>query len=211
MPPAFAVPIIQGGANAVMNTFNQNQPGLNSLETGLTGGTLPGLQQQIGDTKTALQPGIDFAADTLGGKYLNSNPYIDNIVKQGEQDAGNAVNSAFSMAGRTGSGNHATDLARGVATAGNTIRANEYNQERANQMGALGALPGLTQAGFSGYTPLLAGTQLAGQLPFYGSSSLGTIGSLLGGYGTSSTNGKQPGGWGTDLLNGAMAALPFLL
>jgi hypothetical protein len=69
-------------------------------------------------------------------------------------------------------------------------------------------LPSYQSSQFAGYTPLLGATQLAGQLPYYGSQSLGTIGSLMGNYGT--TTGTQPGGWGTDLISAGMAALPFI-
>jgi hypothetical protein len=124
------------------------------------------------------------------------------------QQAGNAVNSAFSSAGRTGSDNHATDLARGVDQAANQVLFQNYQNERGLQNQAASLLPGYNQSQFSGYTPLLGATQLAGQLPYYGSNSLGTIGSLLGNYGT--TKSTQPGGWGNDLLSAGMMAASFL-
>lgn len=209
-PPAWATPIIQGGANSVMNTYNQNAGNLSNLESGLTGSILPSLTQQATSTAN-LQPGFDYTKAVLGGQYLNSNPYTDAMTARAGQDAGNAVNSAFSMAGRTGSANHATDLARGVDQAENSVMFQNYQNERANQNAAAGMLPSLTSAQYSGYTPLLAATQLAGQLPYYGSQSLGTIGSLLGNYGTSTAKGSQPGGWGNDVLNAAVSALPFIL
>ena len=84
----------------------------------------------------------------------------------------------------------------------------QYNEGLQNQ--ALGQLPGLTAAQYSGYTPLLGGVQLAGQLPYEGAQSLGAIGSLLGNYGTSTSTSKQPGGILSDLLGGAALALPFI-
>jgi hypothetical protein len=196
------VPIIQGGANAVMNTYNQNQPQLQALQSQLTGSIIPGIQRSIDQTGKNLQPGYGYIDSTLGGKYLNSNPYTQAMAQFAGQQAGNAVNSAFSSAGRTGSGNHATDLARGVDQAANQVLFQNYQNEAAS------LLPGYTSAQMAGYTPLLGATQLAGQLPYYGSSSLGTIGSLLGGYGK--TTGTQPGGWGTDLLSAGAMALPFI-
>jgi hypothetical protein len=201
-PPDWAVPLIQGGANGVLNTYNQNQPQLNALEGQLTGSIIPGIQKQIGETKQQLQPGFNFVNGTLGGQYLNSNPYTTAMANQAGQAAGNAVNSAFSLAGRTGSDNHATDLARGVDQAQNQVLFQNYQNERGLQNQALGALPGMTAAQYQGYTPLLGATQLGGQLPYYGSNSLSNLGSLLGNYGTSTSNGTQPGGW----LNGLLSA-----
>ena len=278
-PPTWAQPIIQGGAQSVMDNYNANQGNLQSLTSSLTGSILPDLQAKVNDT-SMLQPGTSYINNTLAnnpgnanpansylqgsldpsfltnnpansyltqqanGKYLNSNPYTAALAKQAGEAAGNAVNGAFSMAGRTGSGNHATDLARGVDQAENQVFFQNYQNERGLQNQAIGMLgqnytnavgqqqnaanmlgsnynyglgiqnqaaaqlPTYYNSQFSGYTPLLGGTQLAGQMPYYGSSSLGTIGSLLGGYGT--TSGTQPGGWGTDIVNAGMAALPFI-
>lgn len=150
-----------------------------------------------------------YAQDVLGGKYLNSNPQTDAMVRQGEQDAGNAVNSTFSQYGRTGGGNHAADLARGVAQAGDAIRFGQYNQERQNQQGALGAMPGLSAAQFAGVPAYLGAASAAGTLPYAGLGPLASMGSLWSGQGT--TTGTQPGGWGTQLLGAAASALPFVL
>lgn len=199
-----AQPILLGAGQGITDTVNNNAANLNSVETGITGGTIPGIQSQIGDQKEQLQPGFNYINDTLGGKYLNSNPYMDSIVHQGEQDAGNAVNSTFSLAGRTGGGNHATELARGVAQAGNQIRYGDYQNERGLQNQALGQLPGFSTSQFAGYSPLLGAQQLAGQLPYYGANALGGIGGLYGGYGQQT--GTQPGGWLNGLL-GAGASL----
>jgi hypothetical protein len=206
-PPAWAVPIIQGGAQSLSNTYNQNQPGLQALQSGLTGSTIPGIQQQIGDTKQQLQPGFDYNNNVLGGQYLNSNPYTQQMAQFAGQQAGNAVNSAFSQAGRTGSGDHATDLARGVDQASNNVLFQNYQNERGLQNQSAGMLPGYTGAEYQGYSPLLAGTQLAGQLPYYGSSTLGQIGSLLGNYGK--TSQQQPGGLMGGLLGAASNMFSF--
>ena len=245
-PPSWAVPIIQGGAQSLSNTYNQNQGNLQALSSSLTGSVLPQLQQQMQQTNQQMQPGYNYINSTLAnnpgnanpgnagysaygnGDYLNeNNDAVQQLANYAGQQAGNAVNSTFSEAGRTGSGNHATDLARGVTQAelapmlqnnqfeqqlqmqGLAGLSGNYNTGLGIQANAAGMLPGYTNASYAGYTPLLAGTQLAGQLPYYGSSTIGQIGSLLGNYGT--TSGTQPGGWGTDLAGAAMSALPFLL
>lgn len=171
---------------------------------------LPGLQQQIGDTKQQLAPGIGYLNDVLGGKFLGqNNPYTQGMIDQTANNVGNRINSTFSMAGRTGGGNNVTDLARGLGQAENQLRYTDYANERGAMGNAAGMLPGLTSAQYAGYTPYFAGTQLAGQLPYYGAQALSGVGGLYGGYGTQT--GKQPGGWGNDILNAGIAALPFVL
>ena len=209
-PPSWAVPIIQGGAQSLSNTYNQNQGNLQSLASGLTGSVLPGLQQQMQQTNKELQPGFNYVNSTLSPSYLqNGQSQAQALGNFAGQQAGNQINSAFSAAGRTGSGNNVTDTARGVTQAElqPMLQNLQYNEGIQNQAASL--LPGMTNASYAGYTPLLAGTQLAGQLPYYGSSTIGSIGSLLGNYGTQTS--QQPGGWGTDLLSAGVSALPFLL
>lgn len=208
-PPEWAVPIIQGAANGVMGTYNANQGNLQSLSNSLTG-MLPQLGQMAMDT-SMLQPGSNYINSTLNPNYLKTGQQqAQALGDYAGQQAGNAVNSTFSMAGRTGSGNHATDLARGVTQAelAPMLQNLQYNEGMQNQAASM--LPGYQSAQYAGITPYLGATQLAGQLPYYGSQSLGTVGSILGNYGTSSSTGTKPGGWGTDILNAGMAALPFI-
>jgi len=196
-PPKWVKPIVTGAANQISGVVGANQGNLESIASGIQG-RLP----QLGEMAFGTQPvsyGIDYAKEVLGGKYLDSNPYLDSIVRRGEEDAANRVNSTFSLAGRTGSGGHAESLARGVATAGNALRYGNFAQERANQQQAAGMMPALTAGQYMGITPYLAAGELAGRLPYAGIGNLGAIGGLLGGYGN--TTGKQPGGWGSDLLN----------
>jgi hypothetical protein len=228
-----------------MNTYSSNQGNLQSLASGLTGSVLPQIQGQMAQQGQQLQPGYDYIGSTLSsnpglsnpgnaglsaygnGSYLNeNNSAVQQLAQFAGQQAGNAVNSAFSSAGRTGSGNNVTDLARGVTQAslapllqnnqfeqglqmqGLQGLSSNYNTGLGVQANAAGMLPGYTTSQYAGYAPLLGATQLAGQLPYYGSSTIGQIGSLLGNYGT--TTGTQPGGWGTDLLGAAAMGLPFI-
>lgn len=206
--PGWAQGLAQGAANTINSTVQANQPNLDAI-TGQITGKLP----QLGDMAFGPNPGLDaangYAQDVLGGKFLNSNPYTDQMVAQGEQDAGNAVNSAFSKYGRTGGGNNISSLARGVAQAGNAVRFGQYNQERQNQQQAMGAVPGLTAAQFAGVPAYLSAAQAAGTLPYAGLGPLASMGSLWSGQGT--TSQTQPGGWGNQLLGAAASALPFIL
>jgi hypothetical protein len=196
------------GGNLIYDTVSGNQPNLQGI-AGDIQSQLPGLASAAFGPNPGLSAANGYAQDVLGGKYLNSNPMTDAMVRQGEQDAGNAVNSTFSQYGRTGGGNHAADLARGVAQAGDAIRFGQYNQERQNQQQAVGMLPGLTAAQFAGVPAYLSAAQTAGQLPYAGLGPLASMGGLWAGQGT--TTSTQPGGWGNQLLGAAASALPFIL
>lgn len=199
-PWAPAQPLLLGAGQGISNIVNGNQGNLSNIESGITGSTIPGLQQQIAQTGQQLQPGMDFINSTLGGQYLNSNPYVQDMANFAGQQAGNAVNSSFSMAGRTGSGANQTDLARGVTQAELQPLMQNYQNERGLQTQAAGMLPGYTSAQYAGYTPLLGAQQLAGQLPYYGANAYGNMAGLYNGYGTQTST--QPGGW----LNGLISA-----
>lgn len=162
---------------------------------------LPQIQQQIAGQQKQLQPGLSYINSTLNPNYLKTGQaQAQALGDYAGQQAGNAINSTFSLAGRTGSDNHATDLARGVTQAemAPMLQNLQYNQGMQGQ--AAGLLPGMTTAQYAGYTPYLGAAQLAGQMPYYGTQALGNIGGLYNGYGSQS--GQQPGGW----LNGLLGA-----
>jgi hypothetical protein len=197
-----AQPLLLGAGQGITDTVNNNQGNLNNVESGITGSTIPGIQQQIGDQRQQLQPGYNYLNSTLGSNYLQTGQaQAQALGDYAGQQAGNSINSAFSQAGRTGSGNHATDLARGVTQAelAPMLQNLQFNQGVQGQ--AAGMLPGYGTSQFAGYTPLLGAQQLAGQLPYYGANALGNIGGLYNGYGTQT--GTQPGGWLGGLMNSA--------
>lgn len=89
-------------------------------------------QQVNGDTK-------QFYQDTLNGKYLNNNPYIDTMAKQAEDAALKSVNQRYAASGM-GEGfstPYAQAAGSSVADANNTLRYTNYNNEL-NRMGTIG-------------------------------------------------------------------------
>jgi hypothetical protein len=204
--PAWAQNLATQGGNTILNTVQGNQGNLQGIAGGISG-QLPGLATKAFGDNPALTAGTNYATDVLGGKYLTGNPATEAMVHQGEQDAANAVNSAFSLAGRTGGGNNQQALARGVEQAGNAIRFGQYNTERQNQQQAAGMLPSLTAARFAGVPAYLSAAQAAGTLPYAGLGPLASMGSLWAGQGT--TTGTQPGGWGAALLGGLSNMFSF--
>ena len=240
-PWAPAQPILTGAGNDILNTVNSNAGNLSNIESGITGSTIPGIQSQIAQQGQQLAPGYNYLNSTMAsnpglanpanaqlmaygnGNYLNANnAQVQQLAQFAGQQAGNSINSAFSAAGRTGSGNNVTDTARGVTQAelAPLLQNNQfeqglqqnalgqlsgnYNTGLGIQSNAAGMLPGYTNSQFAGYSPLLGAQQLGGQLPYYGTQSLSGIGNIFGGYGTQT--GQQPGGWLNGLL-GAGASL----
>lgn len=91
----------------------------------------------------------------------NSNTATQGLLDRVSGDVRDAVNSEFSAAGRYGSGRHRESLARGIAEGTAPILFNQFNQDRAAQLGA-------AQAGASAQSDLygrqIQGAALAPQL-----------------------------------------------
>lgn len=146
------------------------------------------------------QPGLinasNYYGDVMGGKYLDSNPYIDDIVSASNSDATDAVNSAFNP--RFGSAYHAKALARQVGENTARIRGGAYDQERAYQNQAGQNLAGVATAGTM--LPTIPGQA-------YSQNVSGLLGRYLNSNGTGVT--KQ-GMSGLDMLGmGLQAASLF--
>lgn len=206
-PPKWAVPHLQGAMGTISNTVGANQGNLDQM-AGQLRGFLPGLGEKAFGDNAGLGAATGYATDVLGGKYLNNNPYIDEMAALARGNVGDSINSIFSKAGRGGSDMHFQDLAKGMSEAELGLRYQNYGNERNAQTQAAGLMPALNQSQYAGIMPFLAANQTAAGLPFTGIQNLSAIGGLAGGYGTQS--GTQPGGWGNAILSGAMAALPFI-
>lgn len=124
---------------------------------------LNGIQDVAGNNE------VGFAAanetlNTLGGNYLNNNPYIDQVVDRVSGDIGASVDSRFSGAGRYGSNAHADTLANAVGDASAGIRYQNYNDERQNMVRNLALAPQADQLQYSGFNNLLgAGSIIEGK------------------------------------------------
>ena len=99
-PWSQAQPYILEGMKQTQRVFDKVQPqtekyGQMSFDT--YGRVAPGAEAGIGRSQTLVN-------DTLAGKYLNSNPYLDSIVAKQAQDIRDGVGASFSASGRYGSG-----------------------------------------------------------------------------------------------------------
>jgi hypothetical protein len=207
-PPKWAKPYLKDAAGQISGVVSGNQGNLDQM-AGQLRGFLPGLGEKAFGANPGLDAANQFAMDTIGGKFLNNNPYIDQMAGLARENVAGDINSMFSKAGRAGSDTHFQDLAKGMGEAELGLRYQNYGNERNAQTQAAGMIPSLSASQYAGVMPYLAATQGAAGLPYTGIQNLGQIGSLAGGYGTQT--GTQPGGWGTAIASGVASALPFIL
>lgn len=90
---------------------------------------------------------IDAAAGevnkTLGGGYLNANPYLDSMVDRASQDVRRNMTSVDQRSGSFGNSGVQEATARGLADVSSQIRGADYQQERGRMAGAVGQAQGI--------------------------------------------------------------------
>lgn len=144
------------------------------------------------------QPGLtgafNYYRDVQDGKYINGNPYLEDMIAASNRDAGESVDQSFMP--RFGSGYHAKVKMRAIAENSARMRGESYERERGYQDAA-----GRNMAG-------LATTATA--LPSIPSTTYAqNVAGLLGRYNTATGSGtsttKQSGGLLGDLLGAGLA------
>lgn len=189
-----AQPYILKGLEQSGAVFDQQQPSLNKfsgMQMDSYGRIAPGAEQGILGSQSLVN-------DTLSGKYLNGNPYMQGMIDQTNESVRDQVASQFSSAGRYGSDYNVGELTRQLANAENGMRYQNYGQERAYQNDAIGQAQSL----MGGSQSLLNN---AAELPWLGVGALnGNIRQASNGYGTTTT--KQGTNIGQMLLAGASNA-----
>jgi hypothetical protein len=191
---------ILGSVGTVRDVVGRNQGNLEDIAGGIQSHLGQLGQSAFGDNPL-LNAGNSYTQDVLGGKYLQDNPYLQGMINQTDQSVSDQVNSLFSKAGASLGTQHAGVLSKSLADAENSLRYGNYAQERQNQQGALGAIPGLSSAQYAGVMPYLAASQAAGTLPYAGLGALSPIIGLGSGAGTTT----QSVGAG-NLLGGILGA-----
>ena len=192
-PWAPAQPYLIKGMENSNRVFDEQQPNLDkfsSMQMDTYGKLAPGAEQGIMSSQSLIN-------DTLAGKYLNANPYMDAMATTARNNAADDIASRYSGAGRYGSGAGQSAMAKAMMEAENALRYQGYNQERGYQNAAVGQAQGL----MGGATGLLNN---AAALPWTGVGALnGNIRQVSNGYGTTT----QSGGLGNALVGGAFGAL----
>jgi hypothetical protein len=190
-----AQPYIIKGMQQTQRVFDSQQGDLEKyakMQRDTYGKFAPGAEQGI----TGAQGLVN---NTIAGKYLNGNPYLERQLALTRADTTNAVNGQYESAGRYGSGMHAGILAKAIADSENGARYANYANERQNQIGAVGQAQGL----MGGSQSLLNN---AADLPWVGVGAMnGNIRQASNGYGTT-TSTSNPS-FGQMLLGAASGGL----
>lgn len=192
-PWSKAQPYILKGMENSNRVFDAQQPNLDkfsAMQMETYGKLAPGAEQGIMGSQSLIN-------DTIAGKYLNGNPYMQGMLDRANEDTVSSLASMYSRAGRYGSDYMNDATVRALANNENQYRFNNYAQERQNQLNAVGQAQNL----MGGATSLLNN---AAALPWTGVGALnGNIRQASSGYGTTT----QSGGLGNALVGGAFSAL----
>ena len=195
-PWAPAQPYILKGLQQSGQVFDQQQPTLNKysgMQMDTYGRVAPSAEQGILGAQNVVN-------DTLSGKYLSGNPYLDKILATTRQNTMDSVGPQVSQAGRYGSGMNQDVMARAIADAENRARYGDYAIERGYQNDAVGQAQGL----MGGSQSLLNN---AAELPWIGVGALnGNVRQASNGYGTQTTKqstnvGQMVGGIAGSVLS----------
>lgn len=94
--------------------------------------------------------------DTLDGKFVGGNPYLDDLLATYGTKAASASNAIFNKSGRLGSGANATNAAKAVSDATLPYLFDQYNTERNNQYQAAQLAPGMANLDFENLNRIAA-------------------------------------------------------
>lgn len=136
-----------------------------------------------------------------------SNPMLDQMYQRAASQVANSVNSNFSQAGRYGSGAHTAALTQGLGNMATDLYGGAYQNDRANQMQAIGMAPTFGNQAYQDASQMLNAGQLmqdqnqqnkdfayqqfqeAQNLPYKNLAAMsGVFGSNLGGSSTTTSN-----------------------
>ena len=144
--------------NQSVNPYAPAQPALNQIisEAGnlynqgvqASGYVAPSSQttQGIAQQEVMANAANTQLADTLSGKYLN--PFLSPMLQGAANDIATSINTEFSGAGRTpGSPMNQQQILSGITQEAIPYAFDQYEKERARQLGIAGSVPGLTQVG----------------------------------------------------------------
>jgi hypothetical protein len=212
-------PFLTTGFNQAQTLLNSGQPQFypNATYVPMSGTTGQSLNlgegaantqwtNTAGGPLTSLTPeAINQTYGTMRGDYLTQqNPYFSQMLQQTFQKAQPTIDAAFAGGGRGISGARDAAISDAWANTAGNLGYQDYGRERQNQIAAIGAAPGMVQAGLSPLQQLgqigtaregYAGAELQDSLKRWdagqnaGWNNLGKYMSTVGGgnYGTQST------------------------
>jgi hypothetical protein len=93
------------------------------------------------------QNAANYLSPIASGASRQNNPYLEDMIKRGSQDIGNAQNLMASSAGRYGSDSHAGRLGKEIGDFAGNTRFTDYNNQNARQDNAINSLFGMGTTG----------------------------------------------------------------
>lgn len=189
-PSKFAKPYITQGANALNDAYGANSGQIQNATNSVVG-LLPDMINKYQEGDAGVNAARGYNVDVLAGKYLNSNPWFDQVVNASNDDIRNQSQAALSLKGLTGGSDYANIISKNVGRNTAGMRSANYDNERSRMATAAGQAPGLASADVFRIAPMLAMLE-ASQTPIQAAAGYaGGLGGLLGGY-TNSTQKKSP-------------------
>lgn len=140
-----AQPYILDTMRAAQNLYNNGPSMVAPFDAYTTQGISKAAQVANQPVNPIVGQASQVLGSTIGGEWLNGNPYINQIINRGAGDITDRVNSMFSAAGRYGSGAHQGVLGDSLADYEAQIRYGNYDNERQNMLRATQLAPTFAQ------------------------------------------------------------------
>ena len=173
-PPAFQIPYLMRGLQGAQSYLDSPLPQQFPFST-----VTPFAQEQeqaLGMTAGRARAGSPITRTaqtelgrTLGGEYLNANPYLDATFKRAADAVGANIDSRFNLSNRFGSGAHQNVMGQTFADLATNIYGGNYANERNKQMQAMMMAP---QIGGMDYADLDRLAGVGGQRQALGQAQL---------------------------------------
>lgn len=188
----------------ISNQTYQNNIGTANDIAGQFAGLVPDLLAKYQDGNATVNAAQAYATDTLNGKYLNNNPYLEDIIRTTNDSVIDNVNAGVGTRGQTGGSAQMELLSTNLADNETGLRWNDYNTERQNMNSMAGLAPGLAAAEQIPLAAAMAAGESAVNLPWVGANNVAAnTAGLLGNYTTQTQ--KTSGGLLGDLLGAGLA------
>lgn len=195
---------VEGAAGDLTSAYRQAQPGLQAGADQFAG-VRQGILDRYNSADNPLNAARSHYSDTLSGKYLTGNPYLDQIVSDTNNSVGNAVAASLGTRGLTGGSAHSGILSRELAKNETGLRYQDWANQLARMDNAASSVGSLGQAESAMLDPAIRAYQ-AQTAPMLAASDYASgIGGLLGQYQT--VKQKQSGGLGQMLAGLGGSAL----
>lgn len=185
-PSKAALPHLNSATTAVQGAYNSNQGNLDAISGSLSD-AFKKYASTMGSGLTGAQTRVN---DVLGGKYLDGNPQLQNIIDTTNASVADQVNALFSRAGQSGSSRQIGELGKRLSENESGLRYQSYSDEQARMDAAIAQALGLNSAGNENAATLTNLGTSAATVPYLGASFLAD--SLGGLWGNSTTTKSSP-------------------